>query len=392
MVTLYNPHVDDFFGEPTHFRLFKRRPLKKYGFFIDEALKVNKKVNILVDGTSSAFVPEKIFHRLPKCIRNTIATLEYNSWHRLNKYNCLVTRVFESELDFNDVLFAFSYKSATGNFNLRKDLLSKYRIVVFHLSHYFISTVEKSRNLSLLDNVLLAGDSNILEIPYFKEHFSWYHKHFLVLPFAVTNRFYSYKEFSEREPRCLATGSFHDLTLEKPSEKYRDFINSTKSSAYHPIRKKIFENSSIVKEYIECAISPFRQYQNNNIILKSLNHFKISQTKYFSLDIVALYNNYQFAVVGEEVSGFPALGSFEAMACGAVLLGEAKYYCGLDVRADEHFIAHDGTLENIVEIIKSETNNHKKIRMISESAKLFIKKNYTTVAVYQKWSQVLSSV
>src|SRR5689334_20531405 len=132
MVVLYNPHVDDFLAEPPHFRLLKRRALKKYGFFIDEALRNGQVVKVLVDGTSSAFIPERVFHKLPRLLRQAIAELEYQRWLSINNFDhfdSLVKRVEPPKEKSDQVLLAFSYKAATGDFSLRRELLSKYKAV-----------------------------------------------------------------------------------------------------------------------------------------------------------------------------------------------------------------------------------------------------------------------
>ena len=54
----------------------------------------------------------------------------------------------------------------------------KFPVVVAHLSHYFISTLEKSENLRKLPNIWLAGDADISSNAYFRHFFSWYEKGF----------------------------------------------------------------------------------------------------------------------------------------------------------------------------------------------------------------------
>ena len=45
----------------------------------------------------------------------------------------------------------------------------------------------------------------------------------------------------------------------------------------------------------------------------------ISQSNYFSIDIVEEYNKYKFAFIGEEsIVGLPGIGVFEAILCGCI--------------------------------------------------------------------------
>lgn len=390
MVVLYNPHVDDFLAEPPHFRLLKRRPLKKYGFFINESLRNGREVKVLVDGTSSAFISESVFHKLPQFLRWIVSEIEYQIWLRINRFGPLVKRVKAPKEKSDEVLLAFSYKAATGCFSLRHNVLNQYRAVIFHLSHYFVATKEKSENIKKLDNVWLAGDSDISEIPFFMHFFPWYKKEFIVLPFSVASRFCIKKNYLDRENRCLATGSFHDLTQERPPERYADYLSATQLTTYHPIRKGIYDNAASLNELIECKISPYRQYGASSKLRRIVNHVSVSQKKYFSIDLVDLYNNYRFAVVGEEASGFPALGSFEAMACGCTLIADGKYYKGLGLVPNQHFIAYDGTLDSLLKTIAA----HQAIvsDAMASSGSHFVSNRFSPATVYGKWNSVIARI
>ena len=290
---LYNPHVDDFMGAPPHFWALGRRPLKKYGFFINQAISNGESIRILIDAELSAFITERLYGMMPRLIRKTIAFVEFKWWLKINALDSSrIVLVSNSELNQDDVIFAFSYKCATGNFSRRLPYLSRCRAVIFHLSHYFIATQEKSLNLRLLPNLILAGDSDISENTYFKHYFSWYQSLFLVLPFAVSPRFTKSIPYELRESKCLATGSFHDLTEEFPTYKYVDFIRFTNLETYHPLRKEIFNAQEEISDWVVCGISPYREYKNKKkyFLSRFISHFKVSQKKYFANDIVALYN------------------------------------------------------------------------------------------------------
>lgn len=392
MIVLYNPHVDDFLAEPPHFRFLKRQPLKKYGFLISEALLKGREVKVLIDGTTSAFIPESVFHKLPKFLRHIVSELEYKLWLRFNKFGSLVKRVEIPKGKSPEVLLAFSYKAATGDFSLRRALFEKYHVVIFHLSHYFVSTGEKASNIKTLNNAWLAGDSDITNIPYFNEYFSWYNKTFLVLPFAVAPRFAVRKNFSVRRRHCIATGSFHNLMLERPPEKYADFIRSTQLTTYHPIRKEIFEKASTLLGLIECKVSPYRQNVSDLKINRLIFHFAVAQKKYFSMDIVDAYNDYQFAVVGEEASGFPALGAFEAMACGSLLIAAPQFYMGLGMELGRHYVGHDGSIDGILSTMQRVKKSPDSYEAIAEAGRALVKAQYSAAAVYAKWINAISGL
>lgn len=394
MIVFYNPHVDDLLAEPPHFRLLKRRALKKYGFVIDQTLQQSSQIHVVVDGTVSAFISEYYFYMLPRFLRAWISQAEFACWTRVNGLGGKVVRINPQSDDHSgSVLLMFSYKGATGRlFPERMATLSIFPAVVVHLSHYFISTSEKSANLNQLENVWLAGDSDISANPYFQHFFSWYHKPFLVLPFAVAQRFEVRKPFIEREVRCIATGSFHKLDEEVPRSRYEDFQRFFNLNTYHPVRKMIHEQAAVTGGVLVSQVSPYRSKAEVGWLTRWLNHFSVTQKVYFSINIVDLYNRYRFAVVGEESSGFPALGAFEAMACGAILIADPKYYSGLGFQSGVHYLTHDGSIEGIVSAMHGGEEVGKTLHDVAEAGRMFVEDHFRPTSAYIKWLDGIEKV
>lgn len=388
MVVFYNPHVDDFLAEPLQFRILRRRALKKYGFMIEEARRDGKIVKILVDGTSSGIIPERIFQCLPHLIRYGFAKLECWFWKKLNKFGSEVQAVFLQKSMVDDVLLVFSYKAATGRFDLREKNFLKFKSVVFHLSHYFVDTGEKARNISKLPNAHLAGDSDISNIDYFKRFFDWYNKPFLVLPFAVARRFSNKQPWTSRDSRVVATGSFHDLRFEQPARRYKDFIGATGSTTYHPVRKALFEKREH-NTWVNCNVNLYRDYSQSSFA-RLLSRFRVAQKQYFSINIVDLYNKHRYAVVGEELSGFPALGAFEAMACGCLVFAQPEYYIGLGLLPHKHFIAYDGKVESMQRIMQQLDRSD--LTQMSIDVSDFVTLMFSEPKVYNMWINTLHSI
>lgn len=390
MIIFYNPQVDDFLAEPPHFRLFKRRALKKYGYLIDGTFASTGELRIFVDGTISAFIPDRIFLLLPRFLRQWISVWEVNRWIKINKFEGKVTLVSGPSDSGDDVLFGFSYKATTGSFKVRLPYLERFSIKIFHLSHYFISTKEKSDNLKQLHNVWLGGDSDIKTNRYFLHFFNWYQRPIKVIPFSVADRFQVRRCFREREPLCVATGTFHNLYEEIPTEKYQDYVNFFHISTYHPVRKLIYEHAADISNYIVSKISLYRAKMKKGRILRFLKHFSVAQKAYFSIDIIELYNNYQYAIVGEEAVGFPALGAFEAMACGCVLIAEPKFYTGLGLKAGKHFVPHDGNLDSIVECIKMLNTNTDMAEKIAEAGSNFVNLHFRQKQAFSRFLNTMT--
>ncbi len=394
MIVFYNPHVDDFLAEPPHFRLLKRRALKKYGFVIDQTLQESGQLHVVIDGTVSAFIPEYYFSMLPRFLRAWISQAEFACWKRINGLGGKVVRIDPPSGDHSgSVLLMFSYKGATGRlFPERVATLSIFPAVLVHLSHYFISTSEKSANLSQLKNVWLAGDSDISTNPYFQHFFVWYHKPFLVLPFAVAQRFEVRKPFTEREARCIATGSFHNLDEEVPRSCYEDFQRFFNLNTYHPVRKLIHEQAAATGGALVSHVSPYRRKAEGGWIKRWLNHFSVTQKAYFSIDMVDLYNRYRFAVVGEELSGFPALGAFEAMACGSILIADPKYYSGFGFEPGVHYLTHDGCVDGIIAAMHGGAGVDRALEGVAEAGRMFVENNFRPESAYIKWRAVIEKV
>ena len=228
----------------------------------------------------------------------------------------------------------------------------------------------------------LAGDADIGKNSYFRHFFGWYSKQFLVLPFAVAERFKK-DEISPRKEQAVATGSFHDLTKELPARKYTDFMQNTGLTTYHPIRKEIYDQKPAE---IDCRVSPYRPPAPDSFFARVKSHLSVGQKSYFAINIVDLYNSYKYAIVGEEFSGFPALGAFEAMACGCTVIGLASCYKGTGALPGVHFIAHDGSLDDVRTTLASRPT----LPDAAACARLI--EDMRPHATYIKWTQLLNSL
>ena len=166
-----------------------------------------------------------------------------------------------------------------------------------------------------------------------------------MLPFGVSSL---HKPWHGKGGEVCCHGTFHDLLKEEPSEAYADFIRVTGENSYQPVRREIYQARERVRNHITCLTSPFRSEHERSIFVRIFRKLDVRQANYFRLDMVEEYNRHKYAVVGEEISGFPALGSFEAMSSGAVLFGQKLHLQGLGLVPGRHFIDYDGTLEDLL--------------------------------------------
>ena len=378
MLTILNPHIDDFLAEPLSYRLVGRRPLKKYEYLLHEPVKRFGFVEVLLDGTLSSVIPCKLFCRLPKRLRYLWLKFEIYIWTKINGLagKVMIHWAPETVLDRRN-LYIFSYKNFTEFSQQRLDYIEAFENKIVNLSHFMIKTAEKARNINKINNVVFTAESDISKTDYFSMHFGVVNK-IVVLPFLVSKRFQVVRSFDARKDSCAATGSFHDLFAERPRGHYQDFLEFFELSTYHPVRKLVYHNKEALSEFVSCAISPFRESG-----FRFLRVLDIKQKKYFSFDIVAFYNDHKYALVGEEVYGFPAVGAFEAMASGCVLLGQGEeYYKGLNLRPNFDYLVYDGSLRDLKNKIKYLRNNPRYAQKLAHNGRSFANKYCNSEALY----------
>lgn len=386
-LVFYHPHIHDFLGEPLQFRLLKRRALKKYEYIITETLKKEGRLTIFLDDTFSVLIPQSLFFLIPSFVRKQIVQYEFNRWIEYNNLQNKVNIITDENVHSNDVLFFFSHKIALGKFQHRIKNIEKFKVKVIHLSHYFLGTSYKSENIRKLSGVWFAGDSDINDNSYFKRFFSWNKSSVIVLPFAIGDRFKNIKPWHERKQMAIATGTFHDLYQENPKWLYKDFVDFFDTSTYHPVRKYIYENQVKLVEMVKSMVSLFRN-DNNNLYTK----FNVRQKQYFSFDIVDVYNTYQFAIIGEELSGFPAIGAFEAIACGCILVGQPAYYKGTGLIPDVNFISYKfDESKGLIEVIGDSKNNKEICETMLLASDSFIE-NFSEEKLYKQFSKKLKEI
>ncbi len=395
-LTLLNIHADDFVATPVSFWLVGRRGLQKYKYLIDEPVKRGKRVNVLVDGTLSSLIDQCIFARLPAWLKAIILRIEIYLWVRNNDLNAKIDIHWSIDtIKDRAVVYAFSYKGCVGEFAKRRTIIASFDHVLINLSHYFIRTREKANNIAKLRNVCLVVDSDLTRNAYFQNYFP-NPIPMIVLPFAVSDRFAPKRPFAQRDGKCAATGSFHSLMKEEPVDYYRDFIAFFGTDTYHPVRKLLYQRQTELADWLACRISPYREMGGENRLgarLRRLLRIDVVQAEYFLFDIVDFYNQHRFAIVGEELSGAPAVGFFEAMACGCVMLGASGgFYDGLGLEPNVHYLTHDGTVESIRAAITRASSDPQRMQAMAQAGVGYIETKCTPQAVWDNLERNLAQL
>ncbi len=336
MYTILNPHIIDFVAEPVLYKLAKRRALKKYGYLISESIKKYGLVNILVDSATSGFIPMQVYVKLPYLLRLMLSKIEISWWKKRNNFTDAVKVFYKpSQIEDKKKLIFFAYKHYKNAKELAKTC-AHFQTCVAHLSHYHNDTKLLSEALKHIENIRLAADVNIVDNLYFKKSFSWYNKPIFILPFAVEDRFIEKENWQQRKNKALSVGTFHFLEesyLSGKAPELKDFYESTKAKALHPLRRAIFEQKDALTEQVDCMNSPYIETKKGNSFWKFFapKNMFAGQKKYFSFNIVDKFNEYKYAIVGEELmTGLPGIGTFEALACGCIVIGDKSAYGGIE--------------------------------------------------------------
>ena len=394
--TILNPHVSDFWARPLAFVLVKRKPLKKYGYLISVPVSRGEKVNMLVNGAHSGLIPDKVFKILPGILRFLWLRVEIKLWLKSNDLKGKVNIYYSPEkIKDKQALVFVCFRNHAFPKALQKSC-RHFKISIGHLSHYFQTPAEYSSAVKDIPNFYLASDVDVSANSFFQKYFSWYTKPIVLLPFAVSDRFVIKKEFEKRQAKAVATGTFHMIEHDASAHYYAALRKFANANTVHPLRRKIFEKKEEIKKWIDCYCYPY--FESNVKKKKFLDYvlpkkLRVQQATYFSFDIVDKYNDYKYAIVGEEFyNGLPGIGAFEAMACGTVLIGHPDCYKGTGLIEGEHFLPHHNDLHEIINTIELANQQKDRIKTISQRAASFVKEKYNPVNLTEEFTRSISSL
>lgn len=384
MIYIYNPQKSAMFGTTVHLWLLRSKYPCKYGFFLD--LYRKGEVGIYHD-RNGVSLPLRI---LSKTFSHLFYRIEFKLWlyiNNLNSNGCIINS--PAELGAEDKLFllGFEHIQSEDSPNIDSRIFSanrKYKIVC-HLSHYCFRTRELATNIKKMGVNELVSEG-VLENPnsYYKKFFSSSGASLTWIPFYVQARFRPSKVFSNRKNKAVATGSFMHYP---EAEHTREFMKFYSTNTLQPLRKELWENQSVVSRFIDVNISSVNEfwktdrayahgfkgwlisnlYRANRVITKNwLRHY--SKSGYYKQNIVDIYNDYKIAIVSEEVGDLPAIGVFEAMACGcAVVMDVRGGYETMGFIPNIDFISFDGTLIDLEEKLKYYLSEPQELEVIARN-------------------------
>lgn len=348
-----NPHVHIHYGKMVARVLTRQRTQLKYSYLLEYCNDSDRPVAFLVDGTRSSFNELGIrFRILPRFF----SYLELIAWMLINRINPFHHRVFFNvrKLDpKRDILFNFSF-TTIDTFPRNNDHFQFHEydgLVLTHLTHYFKDPSTIVRYLKRIGHSFLVAENNLALNSYFHHYFSDIDSVYQ-LPFSYAERFKNIREFSKRQNKCFAIGTFS-------TPRAKDFVAFFgEGTNLQPMRKEIYQRQTELKPFLDCFMYDYdpmrsldkpraddswgirlaKRYLPFFLLYKILPSY---QSRYLNFDIVEKYNSYKIFVCPEEIVGLPSVSVFEGMACGCAFFGtDDSMYTSLGMEDGVNYIAY----------------------------------------------------
>lgn len=396
---VHNPHNFNLIGTPVSYRLVGKKPMPKYWYLLDREALGEREIFFFIDATTSSLLPDIRFRNLPFVLRFAVTWLEALVWALINKVPIGRLRFRGLRIQPDDVLLSFVYRDFRGHFEGRAAIMARFGAVLAHLSHYCIDLASISTNASRLkDRLWFVAEAPLNEnCPIFQSAFAWYQRPVLVAPFVPQPRFQQQKPMAERHPRAVSTGSFHILSEEPERAVWTAFCEVSGLDTVHPFRQELHHRKAEVRDEIEVMNSRFWETPPkttntpNGFLGVVLTWFRnrrakaAPQSRYLSLDIVDLYNDYQMSLIGEEATGLPGVGLAESMACGCVYLGRRDpMYQALGMVEGVHYLAYDGGVEDLRAVVLEARTQPARLEAISAAALNLVRSGWSKTSVMDR--------
>ena len=377
----HNPNNVFWYKPPILYHLQKRKSVQKYTYLLDYFLENHKKVYVYLDRnykSSPRTGIRKIFPPLS----------EFYVWAIINKINPFRLKIITdiNKVYNDDILFMFLWDNFTNlegelpetRKELNIQILKTKAFKVVHLTHYEYNSTIGSVNSKNANIDLFVAETNLYRNSlFFQTNFNWYNKDVLILPFVPKDKFQKLKSFNERKNKAIATG-----TITFPMEG-KEFLSFFGHDMLQPMRNKIYKNREDLVDYIDSIISPINESGGSDT----------KQEKYYSYDIVELYNNYKMFVVPEEVSGLPGIGFVEGMKCGSAFIGlRDPMYTDIGLQDKVHFIGYDGTLNDLKCKIEYYQKQQSELEEIACNGYKFVVENFNKQSVVTKFIKDIKSL
>lgn len=374
MIFIHNPHTKIFFWQTLADFILRNnvsRKSQKYKYILDFLWRNNCRFWIYIDYKEST---------LPQLLKKKpLIRMEIFFWLIIKRINPFFIKIVDNIdiLSREDIFFSFSLKTLDTEYNWVDSIKDKEFIKIFHFTHFAQNTSLIAKNFTRLNWDFIIAENNLENSEYFQFFFPEYKKNVYTLPFTFGDKFKKINTFSNRKSICLSTWAIIDIANFR--WLFDDFYKYYRINTLQPLRKQIFDNQYSYSSYIENMNTDFRvNTVSNSFLAKLWRLIQWTGHHYYDFDIVEKYNQYKMFVCGEEINWLPWIWFVEWMACGCAYIGkDDSMYSDLWMIPWIHYIAHDGTLEDIIKKIQYYQNNEDELENISQNGYDFVKLNFS---------------
>lgn len=389
-IIFINAHCNHLLMSTMSYFLYGIKAPQKYSILF-KALTESPDVQVLnYVSPDSSFLPRGL--HIP--FKSAISRLTCKFVFKKNGYDNIKIMTSPAETTKDDVVLGFVHAKA-GCDDIKKFNCKK----VINLNQYTAHNInELNQYLQYADDFILEANTlrpdNYLTLAILPKS-----PHISIVPYVIGSRFQNTNNFQERINKAVVTGTIASFT-----DDSMDYSMHYNTRLLHKMRQVIYDHKEELNDVIDSFLSPYREGSKVYVIKNDDNFFfrtmkniynlfiskKGKQKKYFSFDIVAKYNQYKMAVVPEELAGIPAIGAFEAMACGCAFIGiNHPMYSDLGLQPGIHYIAYDGTLENLKSTILFYQNHTEELEKIAQQGHNFVHDRFTKDEVLSLFLKVV---
>jgi hypothetical protein len=369
-----------------------KTPGGKYSYLFNEFYDLLDEIYIY-DGKN--FLSSMNIFNIEKIINRRF---EIKFWLKINGFKNKKVKFISNLDNLNEEYLIFGCARTLLYLENLDELINTKAKKVFFLTHFFFNPKKQSNLLEKINVDLLVSENNLYRSSnYFKKYFNFYKKDVFLNSFVPQKRFVSKKKFEKRKKKMIITGTWRNYS----GENFQDFMNFYNVETLHPGRKEIALNIDYLKNEIDNYMSNDFDSDTYKVIDKKENFFfktykrfynvfKVKKS-YFKIDLVESYNNYQMAIIPEEVVQVPGIGFFEAMACGCVCFGKAdSMYLDLGLIPGKHYVTYKN-LEDLKRKINYFQKNQIELKKIQINSLLFVRNKLNSRYVVKKYFKYLNS-
>lgn len=386
-IIFVNLHTNEFLVKTASKYIFKQSVAMKHRYILDYLIN-NTKIEICSyinkNGTSIA-------SHLPSFLMKVLITCRFLESKWVLKKNGLsgkitilknITDIRPDDIVILHQLYADKY-TEMGHINAFKAM----SLLHFH------GMQSNSDDIKTCKPHLLFCESDLKRFSkIYQKYYSWCDKNIFVHPFVPEKRFQRLRPFQERKNQVFSTGT---ITY----KKHKEFIDVYGDPCDQPIRKYVKDNQERLQGLIDCYNSDFSENSktkmqsnpsdNKYIRLIKAGYYKFfasQQKTYFSFNMVEKFNEYKMCLIGEEILGVPGIGFVEGMACGCAYFGKRGYYEDYGMKEGVHYIAYDGSPDDLLEKIKYYMlpENQEELKDIASNGYQFVCQNFQGDIVAKK--------